>query len=222
MSARLPVWMSAPPHEFLQPHYQTSRSPITTTSRNCIVVVFFLPSCVNRIYMSCQFTISTTPPLCSCQSRQQPILRLRGFCKDSALKPTGSSPVFTPRQLAGSPKDIFLVGGVATQIRRNDSSEQWVMTNAVATVRAESRATKVSYVLGKHKWRVTGDVYSCNEGQPYTTLLKMSGCNPEGEFTCDDGQCVTMEERCNQIPNCRDGSDELECKLLILDRKELQ
>ena len=90
------------------------------------------------------------------------------------------------------------------------------MTDAVSSVRAESRASKPSYVLGKHKWTVTGDVFSCHEGQPYTTLLKMSGCNPDREFTCDDGQCVNMEERCNQIPNCRDESDELDCKLLIL------
>ena len=41
--------------------------------------------------------------------------------------------------------------------------------------------------------------------------LKLSGCNPEvlseGKFTCDDGQCVTMEQRCDQVPDCRDKSD---------------
>ena len=82
-------------------------------------------------------------------------------------------------------------------------------------MRAVSRATKVSYVLGKHKWTVTGDVYECHEGQPYTTLLKLSGCNPEGEFTCDDGQCVTMEQRCDQISDCRDDSDEMGCHLIV-------
>ena len=105
---------------------------------------------------------------------------------------------------------------VSTQIRYNDSSEQWVLTDAGSSVRAESRATWLSYVLGMHEWTVTNDVYSCSKGQPYTTLLKMSGCNLDGEFTCADGQCVSMEERCNQIPNCRDESDELDCKLLIL------
>ena len=132
--------------------------------------------------------ISTTPSSCPCHYSQQPLLLLRGLCQQSALKPIGISPIFTPKQLAGSPKDLFLVGGVTTQIHYNDSSEQWVMTDAVSSVRAESRATKVSYVLGKHKWIVTGDVYSCNKGRPYTTLLKISGCNPEGEFTCDDDQ----------------------------------
>ena len=114
------------------------------------------------------------------------------------------------------------------QIHYNDSNEQWVITDggqmvdrpgirdAVASVRAESRATKVSYALGKHVWTVSGDVFECNEGQPYKALLKLSGCNPEGEFTCADGQCVTMEQRCNQIPNCRDESDEKGCQLLVV------
>ena len=166
--------------------------------------------------MSCLFIISMTAFFCSCQYSHQPILLLRGLCQKSALKPKGNTQ-FTPKQQPRSPKDVFLLGKVSTQIRYNDSSEMWVLTDAVSSVRAESRATKVSYLLGKHKWTVTGDVYSCNEGQLYTTLLKMSGCNPGGEFTCNDGQCVTMEQRCDQIPNCRDKSDERGCQLLVTE-----
>ena len=46
----------------------------------------------------------------------------------------------------------------------------------------------------------------------YTTELKMSACK-EGKFTCNDGQCVSMEERCNQLLECRDGSDEDNCNV---------
>ena len=153
---------------------------------------------------------------------------MRGICQKSALKPIGILPIFTPKQLAGSPEEIFLQGKVSMQIRYNDSSKLWVMTDgghmvdrpgirdAVAIVRAESRATKVSYAMGKHEWTVSGDVFECNEGQPYKTVMKLSGCNPGGEFTCNDGQCVTMEQRCNQMPNCRDESDEKGCQLLVI------
>ena len=47
--------------------------------------------------------------------------------------------------------------------------------------------------------------------------MKLTGCNIFREFTCDDGQCVKMEERCNQLPNCKDKSDELNCKILSLE-----
>ena len=71
-----------------------------------------------------------------------------------------------------------------------------------------------SYLLGKHNWTISNDDYECNEGKPYTTMLKLTGCNPEGEFTCNDGQCIKMEERCDQVPDCKDKSDERECQLI--------
>ena len=109
------------------------------------------------------------------------------------------------------------MGFISTQIRYKDSSNQWVMTDALSSVRAVSGAIKVSYVLGKHEWTVTGDVFSCSKGQPYTTYLKLTGCYTH-EFTCNDGQCVTMEQRCDQVPDCRDKSDEEDCQLLVTEK----
>ena len=47
--------------------------------------------------------------------------------------------------------------------------------------------------------------------------MKLTGCN-NTQFTCDNGQCVTMDERCDQIPDCEDESDELNCKILVLKK----
>ena len=55
----------------------------------------------------------------------------------------------------------------------------------------------------------------CNNGQPYNITLKLSGC-ADDEFTCSDGQCINMNSRCDQIINCRDESDEQNCKCLVL------
>ena len=38
----------------------------------------------------------------------------------------------------------------------------------------------------------------------------------DGEFTCNDGQCVNMSDRCDKIPDCKDGSDEQGCQLVSL------
>ena len=43
----------------------------------------------------------------------------------------------------------------------------------------------------------------------------MSGCS-EGEFTCDEGQCVNMDQRCDEVSDCRDQSDESNCKKVHL------
>ena len=34
-------------------------------------------------------------------------------------------------------------------------------------------------------------------------------------FTCNNGQCVDMSQRCNQLPHCEDTSDEVGCDILI-------
>ena len=81
---------------------------------------------------------------------------------------------------------------------------------------ATSDASFHSFLLGMSEWRVVGDHYECNKGLPYTAHLKLSGCK-ETEFTCHDGQCVKMEERCDQIKHCRDQSDENDCSLLVLE-----
>ena len=36
----------------------------------------------------------------------------------------------------------------------NDTTSQWILTNAKADVTAKSQATKVSYLLGKHEWTI--------------------------------------------------------------------
>ena len=78
------------------------------------------------------------------------------------------------------------------------------------------RASHMSFALGKQNWTISGDKHQCSEGNDYTIALKLTGCQ-ENEFTCNDGQCIRMEERCDQLPQCEDKSDEQNCKLLVLE-----
>ena len=55
----------------------------------------------------------------------------------------------------------------------------------------------------------------CYKGRVYNKTLKLSGC-ADNEFTCSDGQCIKIVNRCDQIINCRDETDEQDCKLLVL------
>jgi hypothetical protein len=156
---------------------------------------------------------------CPCTYKEPPTLILRGLCPASSLwtKDKKFGIAYTPRQLPSTPNDLFLVGGFSTEIRYDDNSEMWILTDAVSSVTAVSRASKGSYVLGKHSWTITNDVFGCHEGKEYTTKLKLTGCS-EGQFTCDDGQCVQMAERCDQVADCRDKSDEDGCQLIMLEK----
>ena len=68
---------------------------------------------------------------------------------------------------------------------------QWSLATSRG-VAATSTSSRTSLLLGSREWRVEGEV--CG-GEDTTTTLKLTGCGEE-EFTCGDGQCVSMEQRC--------------------------
>ena len=111
--------------------------------------------------------------------------------------------------------ELRLVGMYYTQIRYDQDQKVWTLTDAEYNVTGISTASQASYTLGKHNWTIRGDFGCSRDGGEYTTELKMSGCR-EKQFTCDDGQCVSIEQRCDQLPDCRDQSDEQSCNILIL------
>ena len=148
---------------------------------------------------------------CPCSYPVQPLLRLRGLYYSSLIHN-----VFSPKQLPGKPGNVILLGQLTNRIEYNDTINHWILNDAKYDVTAMCRATKVSYLLGKHNWTISND--GCRKGKLYNTTLKLTGC-AEDEFTCDDGQCIKMERRCDQVtgkePNCRDESDENGCQLVV-------
>ena len=93
----------------------------------------------------------------------------------------------------------------------------WVLNDAESNVTGISRAPHTSLTLGRHNWTIKGDTGCSEDGKEYTVELKMSGCQ-ESNFTCNNGQCVSMHQRCDQLPNCRDKSDEESCNILVLEK----
>ena len=152
---------------------------------------------------------------CPCKNDQlPPLLFLRGLCPSSRFRTKNPNLglQFTPVQRPHILRDVWFKGGMSSKIQ---SRGQWTISDDVWNTTAVTNAPKDSYALGKHEWMVSDDDINCHNGENYTTFLKLTGCL-EGEFTCDDGQCVRMEQRCDQLPDCADESDERGCKLLVL------
>ena len=147
---------------------------------------------------------------CSCDfGVKHPFLTLRGLCKDSYLDQTylpQNSPLDGETTFYGNTKSF-------ASFQRDDS--QWKIETNVFNTTAMSKEISGRFMLGKQTWSVEGDSKKCHEGKPYVTEFKLSSCE-ESKFTCDDGQCINIEQRCNQVPDCRDMSDERNCQLIVL------
>ena len=154
----------------------------------------------------CNVNIKVSFIYCPCHFPVLPHLTLRGLCPDSHIDQSylaRNDPVTGFLYFYGSHKTIAQFDG-----------KRWKMLTAFFNTSASTDARPDTFILGKHSWSISGDSEECHSGKPYTTKLKLTGCS-EGEFTCDDGQCIKMVERCNQVPDCRDESDEDGCQLIV-------
>ena len=147
-----------------------------------------------------------------CKRRPKHFLKLRGLCNDSLI-----DIYYQPMNNPSDVRTIHLYG-LRTNIQYVEERNLWKLSVASKNnVTARSKASLKSFTLGRHNWTINGDE-NCNERidrSTYTKELKMSGCN-ETEFTCNNGQCVAMEQRCDQLPHCRDSSDEMGCDIFLL------
>ena len=158
---------------------------------------------------------------CMCSHKSNTNLKLRGLCPRSAIdvhyKPVNKQTDIREMKLQGLKHTS--IGHVRNDIfsflKIPKAEKKWVLHVIDPKVTGTSTAPFTSFTLGKHNWTIRGDE-GCSSKDSYNTELKMSGC-AERNFTCDDGQCVSMDMRCNQFPECRDKSDEKNCKILLLE-----
>ncbi|KAK7081342.1 hypothetical protein SK128_000315, partial [Halocaridina rubra] len=131
-------------------------------------------------------------------------LKVRGLCADSLFEST-----FLLRRTAdGKPK---FQGFYYSLLQWLDYT--WEMTYLLdRNINATMIATRPNqYPLGRHDWIVRGDLCSL-EVESYLPLV-FTLCK-NGEFTCDDGSCVNIGQRCDSLFDCPDLSDELDCRLV--------
>ena len=139
--------------------------------------------------------------MCPCQNEELPaLIHLRGLCPSSLLrtKYPDKGLLYTPTQHPSL--STLFVGGMSTRIHFHE--KKWRIEDTVHNATGETTASLEDYALGKQEWLITGDDINCHQGKNYSTFLKLTVCR-EGEFTCDDGECALMEQRCDQLPDRR-------------------
>ena len=67
-----------------------------------------------------------------------------------------------------------------------------------------------NYPIGRHSWHMTD---RCTLGEPMS-YLTLSVCFFGEQFTCDSGHCIDLDRRCDEVQDCDDGSDEMDCRLI--------
>ena len=164
-----------------------------------------------RLYdVSCMLLLN---PKCLCEFKNTPILRLRGLCKESNI-----DTYFTLHQANGHVgyKGLSNTEITYSEDMRLKQSPKWDLAVNMKETKGQILSKKSTYILGKHTWIITNDSVDCAFGFPNARELKLSGCS-DGQFTCSNGDCVSMEVRCDQAIDCYDKSDEENCQIMALE-----
>ena len=156
----------------------------------------------------------SAPSACICDQNGRRYLRLRGLCSKSKI-----DFLYIPVNNKENISKLVFRSSEKNTVEYDPTQKIWSLeTNSItSSVSASTEASHISYALGKHSWLIRNDSYECSRGEPYQLELKLTGCNL-GEFTCDDGQCIGMTQRCDQVFDCSDESDEVNCKILVLKK----
>ena len=150
-----------------------------------------------------------------CENARKFVGKLYGLCRETKFdniflmtqEPTGD----------GNEQRRSFAGNYGWELSWNSEISAWKLFSKKYP---ETYATQSDslYPLGRKKWAVFDD--KCNiKGGMEELFLTFSACNAD-EFTCESGNCIPMEMRCDQKENCKDVSDEKNCQTVIVDPKK--
>ena len=136
------------------------------------------------------------------------VVNLRGVCKFSKFDLKYQVSML-------SDGSLIYYGDVRSVISYNYTISSWqILDTKDPTISATFKSSFGTLAMGANTWEVENDK-KCQEGK-VSLFLSLTTCL-DTQFTCGDGLCIGMEERCDGVANCKDKIDEIDCNVAEID-----
>ena len=136
------------------------------------------------------------------------VVKLRGLCKSSKFD--------EQYQVAGTGDAGLIYYGLRRSvIEYNYTMLAWQIRDILdPTISATFKSPYATLAMGSNTWVVVNDA-KCQTGE-VPLFLSLTSCL-SNQFTCGDGICIEMKQRCNGVTDCKDKIDELDCNIAEID-----
>ena len=136
-----------------------------------------------------------------CSFSYVPLFTLKGQCKNSAFSEGNYY-----MSINGT-NQIEFFDGISKNANISIDGGKW---KKIGKSNSERMALNVTnYPIGRNDWDWADE--ACGSVNVKKKSFAFSPCRFGEEYTCDSGECVDMEKRCDAIYDCDDASDEEKC-----------
>ena len=162
-----------------------------------------------NFYQDCYSATNYVVACNVCRFKSTPTFNLKGACSE------GPNWVYYLTQDPNLTKGFFFEGYKRDKII-SESDEDWYLIQSNGESLFQLQPFSESPV-GRRQWNYeTAEKQICSLDIESATMT-LSTCSFLQEFTCNDGSCIDKYARCDDVPNCEDGSDEDNCTVVKLD-----